>query len=126
MESKRTNVRTWIGALALLAATAPAMAAHDFRDAGVNERQHRLERRIEQGWHSGELTRGEYARLQHRLHEIGRAEHYFASDGRLTRRERDELHARLDNLAREVYRQRNDGERRHGFYNGYYQPERRF
>ena len=126
MESQRISMKTWMSALALLAATAPAMAAHDFRDGGVSERQHRLERRIEQGWRSGELTRGEYARLQQGLREIDRAEHHYSADGRLSRRERDELYARLDHLAREVYRQRHDGERRHGFYNGYYQSERRF
>ena len=117
-------MKTWISAVALLAATTPAIAAHDFRDSGINERQHRLERRIEQGWRSGDLTPGEYRRLQAGLSEVERAERYYASDGHLSRSERDELHARLDHLSREIYRQRHDGERQHGFYNGGHRFER--
>jgi hypothetical protein len=115
-----------LGAIALLTVTAPALAAHDFRDAGVSQRQHQLDRRIEQGWRAGELTRGEYRRLQRALREIDRVEHHFSADGRLSPRERHELHARLDDLAREIYRQKRDVERGHGFYNGDYRAERPF
>ena len=101
---------------ALVVSAAPAYADHD-RDSGVESRQHQLERRVEHGWRSGELTPREYRRLQHELREIARAEHYFRSDGRLSRRERDQLHARLDELSRAVYVQRHDSERRYGSYN---------
>ncbi len=51
---------------------APALANHGQRDAGVDERRHRLESRIEEGRHSGELTRHEYRRLRHEIHEYDR------------------------------------------------------
>ena len=116
-----------ISAIALFASTAiPAMANHDFRDAGINQRQQQIERRLQQGWRAGELTQLEYRRLQHVLREIDRAEHHYAADGHLSRRERDELHARLDHLSREVYRQKHDVERRSGFYNDGPRAERRY
>ena len=105
------------GLAAALTAAAPAYARHDGRDAAVNERQHRLEQRIERGWRSGDLTRREYRRLNYELREIDSAERYFMSDGHLTRRERGELYARLDALSRDIFRERRDGEVRPGSYN---------
>ena len=105
------------GLAALLFGAAPAMADHNHRDTGINERQHRIERRIEQGWRSGELTPREFHRLQHEAREIGALEYHFRADGRLSGRERDELNARLDHLSREVYRQKHDGQRHYGSYN---------
>ena len=121
-------MKTIIGAglIALLSAAAPAMASHGERDSGINERQARLEQRIEQGWRRGELTRQEFGRLQNEMREIERAEHHFWSDGRLTPRERGELHARLDQVSRLVQHERRDVERRHGSYNQDYRADRRF
>jgi hypothetical protein len=99
--------------LAVLCAVGPAVANAE-RDGTVNERQFRLEQRIEHGWRSGELTRGEYRRLQRELREIDYVARVSRSDGYLSPRERRELHARLDALAREVHRQRRDGDFRHG------------
>jgi hypothetical protein len=121
-------MKTIIGAglIALLTAAAPVMANHGVRDAGVNERQTRLEQRMEHGWRAGELTRHELRRLRHEMREIERAEHYFWSDGRLTPRERSELHARLDDFSRRVQHERRDVERRHGSYNYGHHADRRF
>ncbi|MDB5921504.1 MAG: hypothetical protein JWN13_440 [Betaproteobacteria bacterium] len=118
-------MKTWITAIALLAATAPAMAYQNVRDASINDREYRLEQRMEHGLRTGELTRSEYRRLRYELRDIQRNEQFFLSDGRLSPRERDQLHARLDNLSREIYRQQQDVERRGGFYNGNY-AERRY
>ena len=120
---KKTLIGTALAVI--LCGAAPAMANHGPRDASVNQRQHLVEQRIEQGLRSGELTRREYRRLQHEAHEIARLEHAFRADGRLSERERGELHARLDRLGREVYRENHDGERRHGSYNRDYHAERR-
>jgi hypothetical protein len=122
----KQSLTKWIGAVALLTATAPALAAHDFNDARVSQRQHELERRIEQGWRSGELTRSEYRRLHRALREVDRAEHYYSSDGGLSPRERRALHAQLDQVARQVYRDRHDVERRGGLYNEDYHAGRRY
>ncbi len=101
----------------LLFGAMPAIADHGQRDAGVHERQHRIEQRIEQGVRTGELSPREFHRLQHELREIQRTEYYFRADGHFSGREREELHARLDHLSRDVYRQKHDGERRYGSYN---------
>ena len=114
------------GLIVLFAAAAPAMASHGVRDSGIDERQHRLEERIEHGWRSGALTQQEVRRLQHEMREIERAERYFWSDGRLTPRERSELHARLDYVTRLVQHERRDADRRYGSYNYDHHADRRF
>ena len=116
----------YAGLIALFTAAAPAMANHGERDSGINERQQRLEQRIEQGWRTGQLTRPEVRRLQREMREIERAEHHFASDGRLTPRERSDLHARLDRVSQLVQYERRDAERRPGSYNQDYRADRRF
>jgi len=115
-----------VTSLVTLLAAAPALAGHGPRDASINQRQHALEQRIEQGRRSGELTPREYQRLRVQAREIERAEHEFRSDGRLSARERGELNARLDRLARVVYREKHDGERLGGSYNRGYPTDRRF
>ena len=113
------------GFIALMATAAPALANDRPRDLSIDQRQHLLWQRIEQGWQHGELTRREYRQLRHDSREIERAQHYFASDGHLSRRERNDLHARLDHLAREVYREKHDSQRRYGSYNRDYYPASR-
>jgi len=112
-------MKNLIGAslVVLLCSATAAMADHDLRDAGINERQHRIAQRIDQGFRSGELTPREFHWLRHEAREIERVEYYFRADGRLSRWEREELHARLDQLSRAVFREKHDGERRHGSYN---------
>jgi hypothetical protein len=114
------------GLVTLMSAAAPAFANHGSPDAGLNEREYRLEQRIEHGWRRGELTRREYGRLNGELRQIQRTERVFKSDGFLSRREVGELHARLDDLSRAVYRDTRDLERRAGPYNYDYRAERRF
>jgi hypothetical protein len=119
------KVAKLICAVAMIAAT-PAFADHQSRESGIDERQHRLEQRIEHGRRSGEITRHEYRRLTQELRFIARDEHAFRADGHLSPRERQALHARLDNVARAVYRESRDGERRHGYYNDGHYADRRF
>ena len=54
---------------------------------GVNNRQHRQERRIEQGVRSGELTHQEAKGWRKEERNIRREERAFKSDGKLTRAE---------------------------------------
>jgi hypothetical protein len=116
----------YAGLATLLSAAMPAFANHGSPDGGLNEREYRLEQRIEQGWRSGELSRQEYRRLNYELREIERAGRYFKADGILSARELGQLHARLDGLSRAVYRDTRDLERRAGPYNYDYRAERRF
>jgi hypothetical protein len=113
-------MKIWITAIALMASAAPALAYQDGGLRSINEKQYRLEQRVEQGLRSGELTRGEYRRLRSALTDIQRNEQFFLSDGRLSPRERDVLEARLDNVSREIYQQRRDLDRRGDYYNGNY------
>src|SRR5436305_83057 len=90
----------WAGLIAVFSAAAPAWAVPVPGDAGLSERESRLEQRLEQGWRTGELTRPEYRRLRFELTEIERADRYYRSDGFLSPGEVRELHARLDELSR--------------------------
>jgi hypothetical protein len=112
-------------ALALLAASAPALADHRGDAERIGERRYRLEQRIEQGRRSGELTRHEYGRLRSELRLIARDEHAYRADGYLSRPERRYLLARLDAVSRAVYREKRDRERWAPYYNDH-RADRRF
>jgi hypothetical protein len=119
-----------ICALVMAAAAAPAFADFRGQNDGIDERQSRLEQRIEQGRRSGELTRNEYGRLRNELRLIARDEHAYRADGYLSQREWQYLNTRLDAVSREVAYERRDAERRgpsHGgpSYNDY-RTDRRF
>ena len=118
-------MKTFITAIALFAATAPALA-YDAPNASINQREYQIAQRLERGWRSGELSRSEYRRLRNDLRDIERNEQFFMSDGRLSPWEHNQLHVRLDNLSREVWRQTHDIERRDRFYNGDYRAYRRY
>jgi Ni/Co efflux regulator RcnB len=75
----------------------------------IHDRQANLERRIDQGVHSGELTRREAGRLREQFHDIQRLEaRYRRTDDRLTPGERADLDRRYDRLADQVYAQKHD------------------
>ena len=94
-------ISTVLTAAPLVASAAPWQS--------VNERQANLERRIEQGVRSGELTRPEAARVRGQFRRIARLEaHYRRSGGRLTYAERADLDRRFDRLSEHVYAQKHD------------------
>jgi hypothetical protein len=112
-------------ALAMIAATTPALADQRGYDGGIDARQSQIEQRMEQGRRSGELTRNEYVRLRNEMRLIARDEHTFRADGRLSQRERQNLDTRLDAVARAVRYEVRDGERRAPSYNDH-RVDRRF
>jgi hypothetical protein len=79
---------------------------------GINNRQHREQRRIQQGIRSGELTRREAERLRAEQFRIRAYENRARSDGRLTRRERYQLDHMMDQASRDIYRQTHDNQDR--------------
>jgi Ni/Co efflux regulator RcnB len=80
----------------------------------VNDRQANLERRIDQGVRSGELTRPEAARVRGEFRKIARLEdQYRRSGGRLTGYERADLDRRFDRLSQQVYAQKHDPQARY-------------
>lgn len=106
-----------IAASALVAVAAPASAQY----AGwtnINQRQAALERRINQGVRSGQLTRVEAARLRGEFRSIARLEaRYRYTGGGLNAWERRDLDRRFDILAVKIRLERSDWDRRQ--YRGY-------
>jgi hypothetical protein len=96
---------------------------NDFRDfrgwydegrrLDVDERQARINARIEHGFQTGVLTRREARRLERRLAFTEEKERAYESDGRLTGRERADLHRDLDGVAQRLRFEQRDAERRY-------------
>ena len=82
------------------------------RLAQVNEREARINARIQRGLRDGRITDREARRLYRELHEIEAKERAFRNNnGRIGPREADELSRDLDRLAEHVRRQMHDQER---------------
>lgn len=114
-----------IPVLALAAASVAVPAAaqsydrHDRHDRGdryeqnyggwnsINQRKHHLDRRIENGFRNGSLSRREASRLKSELDSLVRLERSYLRGG-LTRWERSDLDRRYDRLARQVRMERRD------------------
>jgi len=92
---------------AVLAAMPMAASAAPWQS--VNQRQANLERRIDQGIRSGDLTRPEAVRLRAQFRDLTRLEsQYRRSGGRLDMSERRDLDQRFDRLSQQVYAQKHD------------------
>lgn len=80
----------------------------------VNQRQANLERRIDQGVRSGELTRREAVRVREQFRDLARLEARYRRSGHgLDMRERRDLDLRFDRLSQRVYAQKHDRQDRH-------------
>jgi len=99
-----------LAAASLAAAVTPALAQPG--RAPINQRDARIEHRIDQGARRGDLTRPEAARLRGELRSIERLERYYRRTGGMTAWERRDLERRLDVLDRQVFRNRHDRQRR--------------
>ncbi len=69
----------------------------------IDQRIANQQRRIEQGIHSGQLTRDEARILQDNLNHIQREEARMKADGSLTNEERERLHRMLDQNSDVIY-----------------------
>lgn len=75
----------------------------------VNQRQAKLEQRIDQGVRSGELTRDEAARVRDQFHDLARLEAQYRRSGHgLDMRERRDLDQRFDRLSQRIYAEKHD------------------
>ena len=83
----------------------------------INDRQARLDRRIDQGIRSGQLTRREAWNLRNQFTQISRLEARYRVNG-LSSWERADLDRRFDNLSSQIRAERRDDQRRYG-YNSY-------
>lgn len=103
--SKKIAALTLGTALAALAVSAPVQAGR------IDARQSRQRARIASGACGGSLTRAEASGLRARERSLARQERLMRRNG-LSLAERRALERRQDRLSREIYRQRNDGQRR--------------
>lgn len=99
---------------ALAAAALPAVASAQ----SINQRQDRLEMRIEQGQRNGSLNRQEARRLKIELRETQRLEHRYRRDG-LSRWERADLDRRFDQISAQIRYERHDRDRDRDYGQGY-------
>jgi hypothetical protein len=106
-------------AIALAAATVLSAGAASAQPYGyargdrwmsINERQARLDQRIEQGLRNGQLTRGEAYRLRREFRRIAYLENRYRSNG-LSGWERADLDRRFDALSAQIRSERHDGDR---------------
>lgn len=91
---------------------APEEGKARLRDPGVNQRQANQHERIEQGIHSGQLTKGEAKQLATEQRAIRQEERQYKSDGVLTKDERKDLHQDLNAASKDIYSEKHDAEHR--------------
>lgn len=84
------------------------------RWVSIDRRQAQLDRRIDQGLRSGQLTRGEAMRLRDEFRDIARLENRYRRGG-LSTWEVADLDRRFDRLAMQVRWERRDDDRRYGW-----------
>jgi hypothetical protein len=101
---KEEIMRLLAGAMA----TVLMMGAFSTLEAQINQRQRNQQKRIFQGARSGELTRGEFRRLEREQFRIRRMEAWARSDGLLTAREQFRVNRELNQASRHIYRQKHD------------------
>ena len=79
---------------------------------GVDNRQHRQQRRIRRGVRNGSLTKKEAAKLEAGQAKTRRMERRAKADGNVTRKERAKLQHRENKTSRRIYRQKHDNQNR--------------
>ncbi len=107
----KTTFSILLASLVILTGQANAEPRHP-HDPSVNARQHRQNHRIQQGVHSGELTKSEVQGLREERRDIRQEERAYKADGKLTRDERKDLHQDLNDLSKDIYTEKHDDEKR--------------
>ena len=105
----RTMVGIGLASTAMMTLPAPA-SAQPWQS--INDRQNRLEHRIDMGVRNGSLTRMEAQRLRAQFNRIAWLENRYRRDGGLSWSERRDLDRRFDMLSRQIRFERNDGQDR--------------
>jgi hypothetical protein len=94
-------------AVSALSVAAPASAQ---AWQSINERQARLDQRIDVGVRNGALTRNEAVRLRSEFRDLARLEARYRSTYGLSQAERRDLDRRFDALSARIRYERNDGQ----------------
>jgi uncharacterized membrane protein YebE (DUF533 family) len=103
----------------VLLATTSIASARDYGYGGgygggsreIDARQANQEHRIQQGVRSGELTRGEYQKLEAEQARIRDMERRAKADGHVSRSERDQIRHAQNDAGRHIYQEKHDSER---------------
>ncbi len=104
--------RFLVSAAALAVATAAPLAADATPWQPINQRQATLERRLDEGVRSGQISRPEAAGLRSQFRALKRLEaEYRRSGGGLSARERADLDSRFDRLSHAVKFEKHDHRR---------------
>jgi len=117
VQTKLTKISVGVALAGILLVPA-GLAAQQAAPAGgtrtpvVNRREHRQQRRIQQGVRSGELTPQETRRLERQQAKIRHDEARAKSDGTVTPQERRRLNRELNRSSRDIYRQKHDAQTR--------------
>ena len=98
---KAIRMFTMVAALAMLTAV---VASANTVTPRIDRREARQNTRIQQGVRSGELTRGETARLRAGQRHVHRMERRAKSDGVVTPRERAHITRAQNHQSREIHR----------------------
>lgn len=77
-------------------------------DPGIQGREKKQEKRIEQGVKSGELTPKEAGKLEAEQAKIKQDEADMKSDGKLTKEERRKLHREQNRANRDIHRMKHN------------------
>lgn len=99
--------KTVIATLGIAAVAMPAIASAAPWQS-VNQRQNRIEQRIDQGIRSGALTRNEAVRLRGEFRGIAQLESRYRRSNGLSLAERRDLDRRFDALSARVRINKND------------------
>jgi hypothetical protein len=118
----KTLILPLVAATALTAGVAGTAGAQPYYGGGyersgwmpIERRMERLDRRIDQGVRSGQLTRAEADRLRVRFDRVVRLEARYSRNG-LSSWERADLDRRFDQLSQQIRWERRDGDRRYGW-----------
>lgn len=104
-----------IAGLGIAAAAVPATASAQNGWQTINQRQARIEMRINQGIRNGALNRNEAVRLRTQFRQLSQLENqYRRSRPGLTVAERRDLDRRFDRLSQQVRTQKNDRQTNRG------------
>lgn len=108
--------RTLFWTAAALLSTTTIASAHEYGyGSGTREidaRRANQEQRIQQGVRSGELTRGEYYRLEVEQDRVRRMERQAKSDGYVSPSERARINQAQNEASRHIYQEKHDSQRR--------------
>jgi hypothetical protein len=101
----------FVAALGMAAVAAPAVASAAPWQS-INQRQARIETRIDQGVRSGSLNRNEAVRLRAQFRQLANLENRYRRSNGLSNWERQDLNRRFDQLSARVFNQKHDRQHR--------------